>query len=137
MNPAENLKARFISCLVLLLEPHKRRNRVKSLSGMARIQSHIIRWLRPLGPPADAWLQSNTRYHLGEREMQTKHYPLGEREVQTKPCLSLWGTETRQRHSGHWVLSIHEMKLNTLKVCRPCGLGRTIGTVNVICGNNP
>jgi hypothetical protein len=65
-----------------------------------------------------------------------KTCPLGEREMQTKPCLSPWGTETRQRHSGHWVLSIHEMKLNTLKVCRPRGLRRTIGTVTVICGNN-
>jgi hypothetical protein len=104
---------------------------------MAKIQSHIIRPLGLLGPPADARLQSNTRYPLGEREMQTKNYPLGEREVQTKPFLSPWGTETRQRHRGHWVLSIHKMKLNTLKVCRPCGLGRTIGTVTVICGNNP
>jgi hypothetical protein len=122
-NPAGNLKAR-LSSHVLLAEPHKRRNHVKSLSGMARIQRHIIRPLGPLGPPAVAWLQSNT------------HCPLGEREIQTKPCLSPWGTETRQRHSGHWVLSIHEMKLNTLKVCRPRGHRRTIGTVTVICGNN-
>jgi hypothetical protein len=36
--------------------------------------------------------------------------------MQTKPCLSSRGTETRQRHSGPWALSTHEMKLNTLKV---------------------
>jgi hypothetical protein len=48
MNPAGNLKARFIKRLVLLLEifSYERKNCVKSLSGMARIQSHII---RPLG----------------------------------------------------------------------------------------
>jgi hypothetical protein len=65
-----------------------------------------------------------------------KTCPLGGREMQTKPCLSPWGTETRQRHRGHCVLSIHEMKLNMLKVCRPRGHRRTIGTVTVICGNN-
>jgi hypothetical protein len=105
-NPAGNLKALSISCLVLPLDTfsYERKNRVKSLSGMAGIQGHIIRPLGPLGPPADAWLQSNTSC------------PLGEREMQTKPCLSSRGTETCQRHSGHWVLSTHEMKLNTLKV---------------------
>jgi hypothetical protein len=135
-NPAGNLKAPLASRHVLLAEPHKRRDHVKLLSGIARIQCHIIRPLGPFGPPAVAWLQSNTHCPLGEREIQTKHCPLGEREMQTKPCLSPWGTETRQRHSGHWVPSIHEMKLNTLKVCRPRGLRRTIGTVTVICGNN-
>jgi hypothetical protein len=66
-NPAGNLKARFIKRLVLLLEifSYKRKNCVKSLSGMARIQSHIIRPLGPLGPPADARLQSNTSRPLG------------------------------------------------------------------------
>jgi hypothetical protein len=63
------LKARFIKHLVLPLETfsYERKNCVKSLSGMAGIQGHIIRPLGPLGPPADAWLQSNTRYPLGER----------------------------------------------------------------------
>jgi hypothetical protein len=28
------------------------------------------------------------------------------------------GTETRQKHSGHWVLSLHERKLNKLKMQR-------------------
>jgi hypothetical protein len=78
----------------------------------------------PLGPPAVAWPQSSTFYLLERgRCRQYLVYRRG-------------GTETRQRHSGHWVPSTHEMKLNTLNG-GPCGLRRTIGTVTVICGNNP
>jgi hypothetical protein len=48
--------------------------------------------------------------------------------MKTKPCLSSRGTETRQRHSGHWVLSTHEMKLNTLKV----GLAASEGLLELL-----
>jgi hypothetical protein len=71
---------------------------------MVGIQGHIIRPLGPLGPPADAWLQSNTRC------------PLEERGMQKKPCRLPRGTGTLQRHSGQWALSTYQMKLNTLKV---------------------
>jgi hypothetical protein len=120
-NPVENLPSfiRFINRLVLQLETisYERRNLVKSLcEGFRRDTRSHHKVAGPLGPPAVAWSQSSTFYLLGR----------GRRRYVARQILSSWregdqdetyrrgGTETRQRHSGHGVLSTHEMKLNTL-----------------------
>jgi hypothetical protein len=73
---------------------------------MARIQCHIIRVAEANGATScclvsvKTW-RTNVLLHTG--------WSLGSLRLSQ-------GTQTRQKHSGHWVLSIHEMNLNKLKM---------------------
>jgi hypothetical protein len=72
----------------------------------------------------DTMSHHNGRWgHWGHQRLHgysQTHVLLKREWLQAKPCLTLIvaRTETRQKHSGHWVLPIHEMRLNRLKMQR-------------------
>jgi hypothetical protein len=92
------------------------------------VQSHIILVVGAIGATSRCIVTVKDTLFSGERQVADKILSDSDR---------LQGKETRQKHSSQWVLSIHEMRLNKLKMQRgPLGPGRTIGTVTVSRGNS-